>query len=593
MIGDDYLQARAQLGTALYALSALAHDLHATEETVETLQNLNTSLREPFLFVVMGEVKAGKSTVLNALFGREFCRADVLPATDRIYLFKYALQSRDIPINEHLTECYRPNNFLRDFNVVDTPGTNTIVAEHQRIAEEFVPMADLVLFVFSITNPWAASAWDFLNLIHNHWKKNVLFILQQSDLRNAGEIESVKKHLEQTAREKLGSSPPIFAVSAKLAFEAKTGDAAQRDRLLSESHFDELERHIGQTIASGETRAGKLRSVCQSAQVIIRELAEKARGAFATIQKDNDRVQQLGGVLEERKEQSLRQVGGVLWSLAQNFERTQRKSEELLVERLSWGRTLQLVFRKQKWHSEFQASIDQQLRETLKRQIANSIELLESDLKTVWQQLHESIQKTFAAEMPPPPAPPDFINERDNLLKRIELTLIERMSGRAIEEQMTRMFDDATTWMRFPAGIAVAGGAATIAAVLAHVAIVDITGSVAALAAVSGLAVTAVKRNRILREFRKQMSEKREEILSPVEDHLRHAISLFYQELGATFQPLQAFCAAQRKVYDPILTRLKQLEETFGRLASQLGVSTTVPSKKQVQPDDDDSAMLG
>jgi GTPase SAR1 family protein len=580
MIGEVYLQTRAQLGTALYALTSLAHDLQAAPETVDTLRNLNASLREPFLFVVMGEVKAGKSTVLNALFGKDFCRADVLPATDRIYLFKYAPEPKDIPINEHLTECYRPNNFLRDFNIVDTPGTNTIVAEHQRIAEEFVPMADLVLFVFSITNPWAASAWEFLDLIHKRWKKNVLLILQQADLRNAEEVESVRNHLEQTAREKLGSSPPIFVVSAKTAFLAKTGEPAQRERLLAESHFDELERYIGETIASGESRAGKLRSVCQSAQVIVRELAEKAKGAFATIQKDNDRIQQLGGVLEERKEQSLRQVGGVLWSLAQNFERTQKKSEELLAERLSWGRTFQLIFRKQKWHTDFQESIDQQLRDTLKRQIANSIELLETDLKAVWQQLHENIQKTFAAEVPSPPAPPDFINERDQLLKRIELTLIERMSGRAIEDQMTRMFNDAATWMRLPAGIAAGGVAATVAAALAHVAIVDITGSLAAVGALSGLAVAVVKRNRILGEFRKQMSDKREEILSPVEDHLRHAIGLFYQELGATFQPLQAFCAAQRKVYEPILTRLKQLDETFGKLSSQLdsgGSPSTAP----------------
>ena len=571
MIGEDYLQDRAQLGTALYALTSLAHDLQATPETIDTLQGLNSSLREPFLFVVMGEVKAGKSTVLNALFGREFCRADVLPVTDRIYLFKYAHEPKDVPVNEHLTECYRPNIFLRDFNIVDTPGTNTIVAEHQRIAEEFVPMADLVLFVFSITNPWAASAWEFLDLIHNRWKKNVLFILQQSDLRNPQEIEAVSNHLAQTAREKLGSAPPIFAVSAKLAFQAKTGDPAQCGQLLAESHFDELERYIGQTIAGGESRAGKLRSVCQSAQVIVRELAEKARGAFTTIQKDNDRVQQLGGVLEERKEQSLRQVGGVLWSLAQSFERTQRKSEELLTERLSWARTFQLLLRKQKWHTEFQESIDQQLRETLKRQIAKSIELLETDLKAVWQQLHQSIQKTFAAEVPAPPAPPDFINERDQLLKRIELSLIERMSGGAVEDRMTHMFNDAASWMRLPAGIAVAGGAATVAAALAHLAIVDITGSVAALAALSGLAVAVAKRNRILAEFREQMSAKREEVLSPVEDHLRHAIGLFYQDLAATFQPLQAFCASQRKIYEPILTRLRQLDETFGKISSQLG----------------------
>ena len=573
MIGEDYLQDRAQLGTALYALSSLAHDLQATTETIETLQGLNASLRDPFLFVVMGEVKAGKSTVLNALFGREFCRADVLPVTDRIYLFKYAVEPRDVPINEHMTECYRPNNFLRDFNVVDTPGTNTIVAEHQRIAEEFVPMADLVLFVFSITNPWAASAWDFLDLIHNRWKKNILFILQQSDLRTPDEVETVREHLQRTAREKLGSCPPIFAVSARNAFQAKTGDPAQRDQLLAESHFVELEHYIGQTISGGESSAGKLRSVCQSALVIVRELAEKAKGAFSIIQKDNTRVQQLGGILEEREEQSLRQVGGVLWSLAQNFERTQLKSEQLLTERLSWGRTFQLIFRKQKWHTEFQANIDQQLRDILKRQIANSIELLEGDLKAVWQQLHESIQKTFAAEVPAPPAPPNFINERDQLLKRIELTLIERMSGSAVEDQMTRMFNDAATWMRLPACIAVVAAAATIAAALAnHIAIVDTAGAVALAAILSGAAVAVVKRNRILTEFRKQMSEKREAILSPVEDHLRHAIALFYQELGATFQPLQAFCAAQRKIYDPVLTRLKQLEDTFANIASRLGV---------------------
>jgi small GTP-binding protein len=571
MIGDDYLQTRAQLGTALYALTTLAHELQAEPETIETVQGLTSSLREPFLFVVMGEVKAGKSTVLNALFGRDFCRADVLPATDRIYLFKYAAETKDVPINEHLTECYRPNAFLRDFNIVDTPGTNTIVAEHQQIAEEFVPMADLVLFVFSITNPWTASAWDFLNLIHNRWKKNVLLVLQQADLRSAEEVESVRKHLEQTAREKLGSSPAIFAVSAKLAYQAKTGDPEKCAETMAQSHFEDLEKHINQIIAGGESGSGKLKSVCQSAQVIVRELAEKAKGAFATIQKDDARIREMDGVLEERKEQSLRQVGGVLWSLAQNFERTQKKSEELLAERLSWGRTFQLIFRKQKWHTEFQESIDQQLRDTLKRQIANSIELLETDLKTVWQQLHESIQRNFAAEIPAAPAPPDFINERDELLKRIELTLLERMSGKAIEEQMTKMFNDAATWMRLPAGIAAVGGAATVAAALAHLAILDITGSVAAVAALSGAAVAVFKRNRILSEFRKQMAEKREEILGPVEDHLRHAIGMFYEELGGTFQPLQAFCAAQRKIYEPILTRLKQLEETFGKLSAELG----------------------
>ncbi len=40
-------------------------------------------------------------------------------------------------------------------------------------------MADLIVFVFSVTNPWAASAWDFLRLIGQQWKKNIVFVVQQ------------------------------------------------------------------------------------------------------------------------------------------------------------------------------------------------------------------------------------------------------------------------------------------------------------------------------------------------------------------------------------------------------------------------------
>ena len=159
------------------------------------------------------------------------------------------------------------------------------------------------------------------------------------------------------------------------------------------------------------------------------------------------------------------------------------------------------------------------------------------------------------------------------MIRRIEQTLMERMSGRAIEEQMTRMFHDAASWMRLPGLVAVAGAAATGAAMLSHAGFIGITGSISALAALSGAAVAVIRRNQIMGEFRKQMAEKREEILNPVEDHLGQAISHFYQELGAAFQPVEEFCTAQRKVYEPVLGRLRQLDETFGRLSVELNGS--------------------
>ena len=42
-------------------------------------------------------------------------------------------------------------------NIVDTPGTNVILERQQRLTEEFVPRADLLLFVISADRPLTES----------------------------------------------------------------------------------------------------------------------------------------------------------------------------------------------------------------------------------------------------------------------------------------------------------------------------------------------------------------------------------------------------------------------------------------------------
>ena len=54
--------------------------------------------------------------------------------------------------------------------------------------------------------------------------------------------KSIAKHLDQTILQILGASCPIFAVSAKKAFLAKTSRRSERDKLWSESHFGDSGR---------------------------------------------------------------------------------------------------------------------------------------------------------------------------------------------------------------------------------------------------------------------------------------------------------------------------------------------------------------
>jgi tRNA U34 5-carboxymethylaminomethyl modifying GTPase MnmE/TrmE len=564
MIGDEYFQLRAQLGTTLFSLQSLAGELHAPTETLLTLQQLQQSLREPFLFVVVGEVKAGKSSLLNALFGREFCKVDVLPATDRIYVFKYGEEEHNVPVSSQLTECYRPAIFLRDFNIVDTPGTNTIVADHQAITEQFVPLADLIIFVFSATNPWAASAWDFLKLLSKKWLKRVAFVVQQADLRSPEEIASIVQHLGQTILERLGQSCPIFAVSAKAALAAKL---AHGD--LAGSGFRRMEGYISEQVATGEPRLGKLRSVCSTAQIVLVDLGASVSEAMALVERDTTRLKQLGYTLQERKEQSLRQIGGFLWTLAQTYEKAQKRGEELLIEKLTLTQTVKLILNKGNWRHDFQSEIEVKLRDSIQRQIENSLELLESDLRTVWQHLHESLNKNFADNRAATTLP-DFVQQRDELLRRIELTLLERGTHEQVEQQLGRMFAETAAWLRVPTAVAAGAGLAAVVAAVTHAAIFDVTGTIAGVAALFGTVIAFFKRQQIINEFRRQMTAKRETVVNGIEDHLRHAIDRFYQDLDSTFAPLRSFCVSQRRLYEPMLDRFKQLGETFEKCGAAL-----------------------
>lgn len=416
-------------------------------------------------------------------------------------------------------------------------------------------------------NPWALSSWDFLKLVSQKWLKNVVFVVQQIDLREKAEVDAVLAHLDQTVRDRLGQARPIFAVSAKRALLAR----AAGQPLPAGTGFEELEACINDVVLKGETRRGKLRSVCQSARVILGDLGEKAAGAFSILKTDAEKLEQIQGGLQIRKEQSMRQVEGVLSTLALSYDRAQKRGEELLLEKFSVWATLKSIIKKGDWQREFQEKIEGRLQEVIRTQIEHSVELLETDLRTVWQQLYDSLQREFASSVPAPPAFPDFMRQREQLLKKLELTLLEKMSGQSLERQLDQLFADSGQALRLPAGIAAAGGIATVVAVLAHVAIIDVTGSIAAAAALLGTVMAVVKRGQILRAFREGMAQKREEVLASIGEHLRHAMDRFYQELGHTFQPLRDFCAVQRLTYEPILGRIKQLDEALAQSAAEIG----------------------
>lgn len=221
---------RALLTEILFFLEAVCPDLEETTLLRDALKQLD----EPFLLVVVGEFNSGKTAVINALLGQKLLSEGVLPTTNEINVIKYDKNHNNngdntstIESDDGLVVRYIKAPLLQTLSIVDTPGTNVILERQQRLSEEFVPRADLVLFVMSADRPMTESEVTFLRYIRK-WGKKVVFVINKVDiLASDEEVEEVAQFVRDNTARLLGvQSAQVLAVSARMAIKAKLAAAA-------------------------------------------------------------------------------------------------------------------------------------------------------------------------------------------------------------------------------------------------------------------------------------------------------------------------------------------------------------------------------
>ena len=571
MIADRYLQLKGELESGLAGLIKLGSEMQRPAEQLDTLQALLRDISEPLLFVVAGEVKSGKSSLLNALFGDEFAKVDVLPATDRVYIFRYASEEKSTEVSSKLTERYLPIPFLRDFNVVDTPGTNTMVKEHQMVAEDFMPRADIVLFVFSVANPWTQSNWEFLDFLQKTWLKNLIFVLQQIDLREPTEIDVIHRHLQDTAMRRLGFVPPIFAVSARKALLARTS-GLDKEKLWEESAFAPLEEQIDFIVTQSSPRMLKLRSTFQTARVALDDLNREIRGFLDKISADTAVLDRLDGILATRREQMLRQTTTLVREVERAYDETTKERAQLLQQSQSWWRSFSLIWRRTAGQQELHSKLEAQLRQLMQPQMEKSIRTLEADLRGLWPQMQDLLENQLSADLQKEArqSVPDFAGQRRELSESIQTAFIDILAGKALQERLARSYSQTSISLRIIVAIIIIAGTVAVFTKTQSV----VAASALVIAGIGG--ITAIflafnHRRKVLRDYERQLSPKRTEFTQTLEKQFAKAIDSFCAEMAKKFRSLSEICQTRLRRYQPWSRRADDLEPKFAELKSRLG----------------------
>lgn len=565
MIGDDYFELRARTGTALYSLSKLGQEVRLHPARISLLQNLTASLKEPFLFVVAGEVNSGKSTFLNGLFGEEFCETAVVPMTSKIHYFRHGEELRQIEVSDTLVEFYRPNSFLKDFHLVDTPGTNSIEEQHQEITERYIPMADLVIFVFSVTNPWGASNWELLDRIHRKWFKNVVFVLQQCDLRAPEEVEAIVEHMRVTAKQRLGATFPVFCVSAKKALLAKT-TGVDKERLWRESRFEELEKYTSEAVSSAASRLHRIQNTTQTARVILGEVKNRLSDAVGTLKTDSELLDRLKRAVQKQKALSGGKFVGLLEAFDNDYMTLGIETGDYVESRLSIGASLKSLFGNEEAPGRAEDIMMNGLVSSVRERAQGVVETLGRDLKQLRERLVDHIDEYFDYDVPvsDDAALPGLSAAADALAEDMERCVRENLGRLELRKGLEAILAGRRRTLRAILAVAAIGTAGAIGTTIAGMSPYNLVS--AAMAVVSLVAIgTFANRNAgdIARALGKRLEGNRDDLSSELKKAFEGGVDRVFAEFIKIFNPLREICEEHRSMYEPKIRQLEDLGNSF------------------------------
>lgn len=564
----------------LLALRRPLAALDASAADMSLLDRALLQLDELFLLVVVGEFNAGKSAFINAFLGQRILAEGVTPTTTQITLLKYGEPSKtaDLPAGQ-IAIVTHPLAWLRDINIVDTPGTNAILRHHQEITEEFVPRADLILFVTSADRPFSESERAFLQRIRD-WGKKVILVINKIDiLQSAEDVERIVAFVQANGRELLGRNPLIFPVSARLAQLAKaTIDADERTRWWAASRFEPLEDHILHTLDERQRLRLKLTTPLGVARRLATQYLQVAAERRALLHEDDVVVRTIEAQLATYQEAlrrdfkyHLSHVDNVLYAMA---ERGQRFFDETI--RLS--RILDLINA-----DRIQSIFDR----TVVADTANQIEththelidwLVDQDHKQ-WQEITEAIGRRALGHPERPfnavAGKPGFEASRRALLESVGRAAREAVAAYDRETEARNLAESLQIAVAQTA--IVEAGAIGLGALLVKVLAVtlaDVTGLLAAGAvAALGLYVIPARRRRAQKELQTRIAALRTRLGQALTDQFERELMRSVQRLREAVQPYTRFVEAQgtavadaEQEIRATLHALDELSEQIGRL---------------------------
>jgi GTP-binding protein EngB required for normal cell division len=578
LVGEE----RALLDQLLDRMTAFG----AASDELALLRRAVRGLDELFLLVIVGEFNSGKSAFINALLGDNVMPEGVTPTTALINLLRFGPTHSATTTPEGMLEHRYPARFLRDISVVDTPGANAIIREHEAIVQDFVPRSDLVLFVTSADRPFSESERAFMQAIRD-WGKKIVIILNKADLLDDAGLAEVDRFIRDHTARLLGFSAELFPISARLAQRAKALEPGpERDTLWARSRFGALERYIFETLDEESRVRLKLLSPLGVAERLTEHYYEVAQERLSLLADDSQTIETIEGQLNAYGEDMRRDFGQYLTKIDNIILGLNERGSRFFDETLRLGRTPDLL-NADKIRAAFEREVVGDTEARIEATVQEMIDwLIEHDLKT-WTAVNDYVtrrQLTKYNDAVIGEVGKGFAYDRRALLTSVAHTA-QRVVAEYDPKAESRQLSESVRGAIVGTGLAQVGavglGALVIAA--ASTLAVDVTGILAAsFVALLGFGILPAKRRRAQAEFRARSDALRERLVATLNEQFASELDRSLARIREAVAPYTRFVRAER---DKARALHEELAETATRLRQlRVGIERSLSSDGTAMP---------
>jgi len=561
MINATFRQFRADLKTILSDLRDLIEDINNPELLV-LAGDLVAMAGEPFLFVTIGEIKAGKSSFVNALLQADVCAVDPAPCTDVIQQIVYGPEEESDTVSAHIRRVTVPADILKQIAIVDTPGTNTIVDHHQEITEGFIPSCDLVFFMFPAKNPHTRSAWEFLDFVHRQWHKRVVFILQQADLADETELAVNTAKVKEYAAARGIAQPVIFSASARLELAGEPG-----------SGFESIRDFIRETITGGQHFYLKLRSVMDTGEQVLKRVYAALQQLRKQLDADKQVADKLEHLLFAGRAATTEDIRIAVGRLLEQYDQLTDDLKEEFEAGLSMPVLLRRAFGSafsgkpsiKAWMAQLQETFSARLTRSFEdlstesaRQFLTSLNTLLEDISRALADIEDSRSLETAKVV-------DLGGQREDVI----LDIKRNVGDLARTDFFARLM--ASKPQNMPSTLMGGSALTVIGAILlsaSHASFLDLTGGIltgAGLLMAGGVLV--VKKGKLLKEFSRGLAEGRQTFEEELDRRLGEKFDRVHLDIAGSVQPFFDYLDTREKALDPLVDQGRRIHERLQALS--------------------------